>query len=92
MNVTEDIKKLKELPKEYLENLQENSTQQLLELIAMVVAVFMRKVNVPQDEIAEELEEETDHIRGLYDLIKANMDKTQGEILTLAKEEIEELD
>lgn len=143
---SEDIKKLKELPKEYLENLQENSTQQLLELIAMVVAVFMRKVNVPQDEIAdftdqilerrilmlfdsfeaydvqeirrtsreegrtegellklfslikkkilkgkvleqiaEELEEEPDNIRGLYDLVKVNVDKSQEEIVDLVR-------
>lgn len=50
---SEDIIKLKELPKNYLENLQEHSTKQLLELIATVVSVFMRRMNVPKEEIAD---------------------------------------
>lgn len=50
---SEDIRTLKNLPKEYLENLQNHSPQHLLKLIATVVSVFMRRMNVPKDEIAD---------------------------------------
>lgn len=48
-----DIKKLKNLPKDYLENLQENSPQHLLEVIATVVSAFMHRMNIPNEEIAD---------------------------------------
>ena len=50
---SEDIKKLKDLPLDYLENLQENSPRHLLEVIATVVSTFMHRINVPKDEIAD---------------------------------------
>lgn len=50
---SEDIRALKNLPKEYLENLQNHSPRHLLELIATIVSAFMRRVNVPKEEIAD---------------------------------------
>lgn len=50
---SEDIRNLKNLPKDYLENLQNYSSDYLLELIATVVAAFMHKLQVNQMEIAD---------------------------------------
>ncbi len=41
------------LPEDYIKNLSENSTDELLEIIARVTASMLRHLNLPEDEVAE---------------------------------------
>lgn len=41
------------LPEDYIKNLSENSTDELLEIIARVTASILRHLNLPEDEVAE---------------------------------------
>lgn len=50
---SEDIRNLKQLPKDYLENLQNKSSDYLLELIATIVSAFMHRLQIEQQEIAD---------------------------------------
>lgn len=48
-----EFHKLKEIPEEYLENISQNSPESLLKLISKIIAAFLHRLNVPQDEIGE---------------------------------------
>ena len=41
------------LPKDYMKNLSEHSTDELLNIIAKVIASMLRHLNLPEDEVAE---------------------------------------
>jgi len=51
MKDSEDFKRLKEIPAEYLENLEQNTPEYLLKLIAKIVAVFLYRLNLPRKEV-----------------------------------------
>ena len=48
-----EFHKLKEIPEEYLDNISRNSPESLLKLISKIIAAFLHRLNVPQDEIGE---------------------------------------
>ena len=48
-----EFHKLKEIPEEYLDNISQNSPESLLKLISKIIAAFLHRLNVPQDEIGE---------------------------------------
>ena len=50
---SKEFKNLKELPKEYLDNLEENTPEYLLQLIGKIIAVFLYRMNVPRKEVEE---------------------------------------
>jgi hypothetical protein len=52
----EEFKSL-ELPEDYIENLLKNSSNGVLEVIAKVMAVILRKLNVPEDKIQDMLDQ-----------------------------------
>ncbi len=64
---TEDYKNLK-LPKGYLDGLFENSPEDVLKVIARVIAVILRKQNVPENDIQDLVDkiERRQHM-GLFD-------------------------
>ena len=53
-----DFRQLKEIPREYFEELAQNAPEAVLELIAKIISVLLFRLNVPKDEVAEF----TDHI------------------------------
>jgi len=51
MKNSEDFKGLKEIPAEYFENLEQNTPEYLLKLVAKIVAVFLYRLNIPRKEV-----------------------------------------
>lgn len=56
---SEDFKKLKDIPSDYFEDLEQKTPQYLLSLISKIIAVFLYRLNVPRKEV----EEFTDQIK-----------------------------
>ena len=50
---SEEFKNLKEIPKEYFNNLEENTPDYLLKLIGKIVAAFLYRMNIPRKEVEE---------------------------------------
>ncbi len=46
-----EFKELKQIPAEYLENLERNAPEYLLKLIGKIIAVFLYRLNVPREEV-----------------------------------------
>ncbi len=42
-----------DLPEDYVKNLSENSTDELLDIIARITAAMLRHLNLPEDEVEE---------------------------------------
>lgn len=49
---SEDFKKLEGIPSEYFEHLESHTPDYLLKLISTIVAVFLHRLNVPNEEVA----------------------------------------
>ena len=56
----QDLKNLKEVPKQYFEHLGEHTPEYLLKLISKIIAVLLYRMNVPRKEV----EQFTDQIMG----------------------------
>lgn len=50
---SEDFKRLKEIPEEYFEHLEQTAPDYLLALIGKIIAVFLYRLNVPRREVEE---------------------------------------
>ena len=48
---SEDFKSLKEIPTEYLQNLEENTPEYLLKLLTKIIAVLLYRINIPRAEV-----------------------------------------
>ena len=48
---SEEFKSLKEIPSEYLTNLENNTPEYLLKLISKIVAVLLYRINIPRSEV-----------------------------------------
>lgn len=48
---SEDFKRLKDIPEEYFEHLEQNTPEYLLQLISKIIAVFLYRINVPRKEV-----------------------------------------
>lgn len=50
---SEEFRNLKEIPKEYFDNLEKNTPDYLLKLIGKIIAVLLYRMNVPRKEVEE---------------------------------------
>lgn len=48
---SDEFKSLKELPQEYLKNLEDNTPEYLLKLISKIISVLLYRINIPQQEV-----------------------------------------
>lgn len=47
----EDFEKLREIPKEYFEHLEEKSSEEILTVLSKVVMLLLSRLNLPRDEV-----------------------------------------
>ena len=47
---SDEFKSLKEIPPEYLKNLENNTPEYLLKLISKIISVLLYRINIPQHE------------------------------------------
>ncbi len=63
---SDEFKSFKDIPKEYLKNLENNTPEYLLKLISKIISVLLYRINIPQSEV----ENFTDQImRGEFSML-----------------------
>ena len=51
LKASDEFKSLKDIPPEYLKNLEENTPEYLLKLISKIISVLLYRLNIPQKEV-----------------------------------------